>query len=142
MLNTEFFNLLTEGPADDIRCFLLRLAFDEYEIIAIIQIGTVLIDAFGIIGNQAVLLLTENLIQDCYRNPPAAYQLPEYIPGANALQLINISYKNDLRAKSDALEKLPCQPHINHRAFVYDDEARVQRLLILIPYITVFPEQP
>ena len=89
MLNTEFFNLLTEGPADDIRRFLLRLAFDKYEIIAIIQIGTVLIDAFGIIGNQAVLLLTENLIQDCHRNPPAAYQLPEYIPGADASCLMH-----------------------------------------------------
>lgn len=91
MLNTEFFNLLTEGSADDIRCFLLRLAFDEYEIIAIIQIGTVLIDAFGIIGNQAILFLTENLIQDCYRDSAAAYQLPEYIPGADTLQLVHIS---------------------------------------------------
>lgn len=49
MLNAEFIDLLAECPADDVRRFLLRLAFDEYKIIAVIQIGAVFIDALGII---------------------------------------------------------------------------------------------
>ena len=63
MLNAEFIDLFAECPADDVRRFLLRLAFDEYKIIAVIQIGAVPIDALGIIGDQAVLFLAKDFIQ-------------------------------------------------------------------------------
>ena len=107
MLNAEFIDLFAECPADDVRRFLLRLAFDEYKIIAVIQIGAVPIDALGIIGDQAVLFLAKDFIQNSYRNLAAANQFPEHIAGADTLQLIHISHKDNLCAKSDTSKELP-----------------------------------
>ena len=59
-------------------------------------------------------------------------QLPEHISGTDALQLIHITDQNDPCTRADSLKELSCQPHIDHGAFVHNNEVSVKRFLLLI----------
>ena len=54
-------------------------------------------------------------------------QLVEHVAGAHAGKLVRVTYKNDPRVLTDALEKLLCQPHIHHRKLVHDDEVGIHK---------------
>ena len=87
------------GPvdlADQLRNLLLRVGLNEGEIPAIVQVAITLPDKFGIVGDQAVLGLTENLVKHRYRHQTAFNQLPEHTACAHAFQLVGVAYQQHL----------------------------------------------
>lgn len=136
-------NLFTEDPANQVSGIFLCLALDKLKILAVLKVDVGLIDALCIVGNEAAFFLTEDLIE--YRNgdKSAVDQLTEDIAGAHALQLVHITGQDNSRTHTDTAEELPCQPHIDHGAFVHDDEVGVKRffLFILLDRLTV-AQQP
>ena len=79
------------------RGFLLIFCFDELKIWAIEQAAVFLVDEFGIIGDQAVLGLPENLIENRHRHDAASDQLREHIARADALKLIDVAQQQEFR---------------------------------------------
>ena len=126
-------DLFTEDPADQVSGIFLCLALDKLKILAVLKVDVGLIDALCIVGNEAAFFLTEDLIE--YRNgdKSAVDQLTEDIAGAHALQLVHITGQDNSRTHTDTAEELPCQPHIDHGAFVHDDEVGIKRLFLFIP---------
>ena len=132
-------DLFAKDPADQVSGFLLRLALDELKILAVLKVDVRLIDALCIVGNEAALFLTEDLVEHRNGDESAVDQLTEDITGAHALQLVHITGQDNSRAYTDTAEELPCQPHIDHGAFVHDDEVGIKRffLFILLDRLTV-----
>ena len=82
----------------DLRCgFLLIFCLDELKIRTIEQAAVFLVDEFGIIGDQAVLGLTENLIENRHRHDAASNQLREHIARTDALQLVDVAQQQEFR---------------------------------------------
>ena len=106
----------------------LRRAVHEHKVIAVVQLGAALVDELRIVGNQAVLRLTENPIQHGNRHHSAVDQLIEHVARAHARQLVRVTHKNDPRVLADTLEKLLCQPHIHHRKLVHNDEVGIHKV--------------
>ena len=87
----------------DLRCgFFLIFRLDELKIRTIEQAAVFLVDEFGVVGDQAVLGLTENLIQHRHGDKAAVNQFAEHIPGAYTGKLIRVSDKNDPCSTFDA----------------------------------------
>ena len=121
--------------------FLLVGAFADSKIIAIEKAGVIVVDLLCVIGDKAVLLLTEYLIEHRHRDQPAVDQLTEHITGSNALQLVCIAHQQNLRVRPNAGEELPRQPHIHHRRFIHDDKACVQHIFFLFPEAAILTKQ-
>ena len=82
----------------DLRCgFFLIFCLDELKIRTIEQAAVFLVDEFGIVGDQAVLGLPEDLIENRHRHDAASDQLCEHIACADALQLIDIAQQQEFR---------------------------------------------
>ena len=83
----------------DLRCgFFLIFRLDELKIRTIEQAAVFLVDEFGVVGDQTVLGLTENLIENRHRHDAASDQLRKYVARADTLQLVNIAQKKELCA--------------------------------------------
>jgi len=82
--------------------FRLIVACHENEILAVVQLGVAFVNEFGVVGDQAVLGLTENLIQHRHGDKAAVNQFAEHIPGAYTGKLIRVSDKNDPCSTFDA----------------------------------------
>ena len=80
------------------RGFLLIFCLDELKIWTIEQAAVFLVDEFGIVGDQAVLGLPEDLIENRHRHDAASNQLRKYVARADTLQLVNIAQKKELCA--------------------------------------------
>lgn len=82
----------------DLRCgFLLIFCFDELEIRTVEQAAVFLVDEFGVVGDQAVLGLPEDLIENRHRYDAASDQLREHVARADALQLIDVAQQQEFR---------------------------------------------
>lgn len=81
-----------------------RLAFFSVRNIAarFCDIDGAFVNEFGVVGDQAVLGLTENLIQHRHGDKAAVNQFAEHIPGAYTGKLIRVSDKNDPCSTFDA----------------------------------------
>ena len=71
------------------RGFFLIFCLDELKIRTVEQAAVFLVDEFGVVGDQAVLGLTENLIENRHRHDAASDQLREHIARADALQPVS-----------------------------------------------------
>ncbi len=79
------------------RSFLLIFCLDELKIRTIEQAAVFLVDEFGIVGDQAVLGLPEDLIENRHRYDAASNQLREHVARADALQLIDVAQQQEFR---------------------------------------------
>ena len=79
------------------RGFLLIFCLDELKIRTIEQAAVFLVDKFGIVGDQAVLGLPEDLIENRHRYDAASDQFREHIARADALQLIDVAQQQEFR---------------------------------------------
>ena len=59
-------------------------------------------------GDGTVLRLTEDLVQHCDRDDAAVDQFMEHIARPNALQLIRVAHKEQLRTGTEMPKQLPC----------------------------------
>ena len=143
LFNSVQSDLFTEDPANKVSGFLLRLALYKLKIFAVLKVDICLIDALCVIGNETSFFLTEDLVEHRNGDKSAVDQLTEDIAGAHALQLVHITGQDNSRTHTDTAEELPCQPHIDHGAFVHDDEVGIKRffLFILLDRLTV-AQQP
>ena len=91
--------------------------------------------------DKAVLLLTEYLVENGYGYLSAAYKLTENVARAYALKLIHVAYQDNLRSRSYAGEKVVGKPHIDHRAFVHDNQIRVKRFFLFILDVATLSEK-
>ena len=83
----------------DLCCgFLLIFCLDKLKIRAVEQTAVFLVDEFGVVGDQAVLGLPEDLIENRHRHDAASDQLRKYVARADTLQLVNIAQKKELCA--------------------------------------------
>ena len=80
------------------RGFLLIFCLDELKIWTIEQAAVFLVDEFGIVGDQAVLGLPEDLIENRHRHDAASNQLREHVARTDALQLIDVAQQQEFRA--------------------------------------------
>ena len=85
------------------------------------QFGIALVDKFGVIGNQTVLRLTENLIQHRYRDDLGLDDLTENISGSYAGKLIWVAYQHDSGICLHALKEFLGKPHIHHGKLIHND---------------------
>ena len=82
----------------DLRCgFFLIFCLDELKIRTIEQAAVFLVDEFGVVGDQAVLGLPEDLIENRHRHDAASNQLREHIARTDALQLIDVAQQQEFR---------------------------------------------
>ena len=82
----------------DLRCgFLLIFCLDKLKIRTIEQAAVFLVDEFGVVGDQAVLGLPEDLIENRHRHDAASNQLREHVARADALQLIDVAQQQEFR---------------------------------------------
>ena len=82
----------------DLRCgFLLIFCLDELKIRTVEQAAVFLVDEFGVVGDQAVLGLPEDLIENRHRHDAASNQLREHVACADALQLIDVAQQQEFR---------------------------------------------
>ena len=80
----------------NLRCgFFLIFRLDELKIWTIKQAAVFLVDEFGIVGDQAVLGLPEDLIENRHRYDAASNQLREHIARTDALQLIDVAQQQE-----------------------------------------------
>ena len=121
-VDTAFFDLPTIAGDDSFSGLRLVIACHENEILAVIQLGVAFIDKFGIVGDQAVLGLTEDLVQHRHSDKAAVDQFTEHISGAHTGELIRVANKDNSCPLLDAGEKFICQPHIHHGKLVHDDQ--------------------
>ena len=76
---------------------MLIFCLDELKIRTVEQAAVFLVDEFGVVGDQAVLGLTENLIENRHRHDAASNQLREHVARADALQLIDVAQQQEFR---------------------------------------------
>ena len=82
----------------DLRCgFFLIFCLDELKIRTIEQAAVFLVDEFSVVGDQAVLGLPEDLIENRHRYDAASNQLREHVARADALQLIDVAQQQEFR---------------------------------------------
>ena len=134
MLNTVLRNLHAVAFHENIRYLLLTLCIDEHKVIAIVQLGISRIDKPGIIGDQTVLCLAEDLIEYRDRHNTAGDDFRKYITGTHTWKLIRVTDQNDLDVLWQLGEQLVCQPHIHHGELVNHDQ-----LGIHLPLLFLFP---
>ena len=91
MLNPVTLNFLAVPLDDSCRRIFLTVTEQELKIISVIQPGIAVMDKPCVMGNQAVLCLTENFIQHCNRHKAALDQFFEYISRSYAGQLVRVS---------------------------------------------------
>ena len=72
------------------------------KVLTIVERRFALVDKTGIVGDQAVLCLTEDLVQHRDRHDTGADQLVKYITGAHTLQLVCITDQKDFGAGAQA----------------------------------------
>ena len=68
------------------------------KVLTIVERRFALVDKTGIVGDQAVLCLTEDLIQHRDWHNAGADQLVEHIAGTHALQLVCVTDQKDFGA--------------------------------------------
>ena len=68
------------------------------KVLTIVERRFAFVDKTGIVGDQAVLRLTEDLVQHRDWHDTGADQLMEHIAGAYALQLIRVTDQKDFGA--------------------------------------------
>ena len=71
LIHTCCCDLLPVDRADKLGGLLLILGLDEHKVAAVVQFGVLLLDALGVVGDETVLCLTENLIQHRHGNDAA-----------------------------------------------------------------------
>ena len=101
-VNPTFLDLPAVAGNNSFSGFRLIVACHENEILAVVQLGVAFVNEFGVVGDQAVLGLTENLIQHRHGDKAAVNQFAEHIPGAYTGKLIRVSDKNDPCSTFDA----------------------------------------
>ena len=121
--------------------FLLIDTFADCKIIAIEKAGVIVVDLLGVIGNKAVLLLAEYLIEHRHGDQPTVDQLTEHITCSDTLQLVCVAYQQYLRVRPDAGKELSRKPHIHHGRFIHDDKACVQHILFTFPEAAILTKQ-
>ena len=83
ILNAMLVHFLTVKLHNDHSGFFLRFRIDKLEVIAVIESGFSPVNDFCIMGNKAVLGLTEYLIQHCYRDNSACDHFLKNITGSD-----------------------------------------------------------
>lgn len=82
----------------DLRCgFLLIFCLDELEIRTVEQAAVFLVDEFGVVGDQAVLGLPEDLIENRHRARCRFQSAPRTHCPRDALQLIDVAQQQEFR---------------------------------------------
>ena len=117
----------------DLRCgFFLIFRLDELKIRTIEQAAVFLVDEFGVVGDQAVLGLPEDLIENRHRYDATSNQLCEHVAHTDALQLVNIAQQQEFCPSPQARKQLMRQPHINHGRLIHDQKINLQLLILLV----------
>ena len=112
---------------------LLGIRLNKCEVSAEVQLRASFIDVLGVMGDGTVLRLTEDLVQHCDRDDAAVDQFMEHIARPNALQLIRVAHKEQLRTGTEMPKQLPCKPHIHHGGLIDDDQIGIQVPFFLLP---------
>ena len=86
----------------------------------------------GVLHDQAALCLPEDLVQAHGGHQPGADDLAQNIAGADAGQLVGITYHDNAAAVAQRCDQGLKQLHIHHAHFVQNDHIALEQVLVVV----------